>query len=146
MLRFLLKFCQNILFSNIFKSLNKFFFKILKHRLQCLKNVFAFFLCLLDWLQIYSHVPMIYYECFYINKSNNFNIKVLVTLVVFPLMWTHHMSMGEWITFEIRKLYNNKCAWRFFNGFSNTKHVTSFFINMNNRCIKWHCKSLNSKV
>jgi hypothetical protein len=60
---------------------------------------------------------MIYYKCFYTNKSKNFNInlnylknQVLVTFVVFPLMWTHHMLMGESIAFEIRKLSNNKCV------------------------------------
>ncbi len=124
-------------------------FLILKHWLQC----FFIFFCSLDWFQIYSHVPMIYYECFFTNKFNNFNInlnylknQILVTLVVFPLVWTHHVSMGEWITFEIKKLYNNKRVWKKFNGFSNTKHVTSFFIDINNKFIKWHCKNLNSNV
>jgi len=42
MLKFLLKICQNVSFSNIFKSLNKYFFH-LKHGLQFLKNIFAYF-------------------------------------------------------------------------------------------------------
>ncbi len=29
---------------------------------------------------------------------------------------------------------------KIFNGFSNTKHVTSFFVNMNNRCVKWRLR------
>jgi hypothetical protein len=30
----------------------------------------------LDWFQTYSHVSMIYFECYYLNKSKNFNVNL----------------------------------------------------------------------
>jgi hypothetical protein len=42
-------------------------------------NVQKIFLCIfysLDWFWILSHVLMMYYECYYISKSNNLNINL----------------------------------------------------------------------
>jgi hypothetical protein len=30
----------------------------------------------LDWFHVYTHVLMMYYECYYLNKSNNFKINL----------------------------------------------------------------------
>jgi hypothetical protein len=69
-----LNFCQNLSFKK-----NKF----IKHVLLLLKNIgykilllFFHIFCSFDWFQIYSQVPMIYYECYHISKSYNFNTKL----------------------------------------------------------------------
>jgi hypothetical protein len=71
-------FCYNILISLSLKicqnmSLN-FFFKAIKHVLLPLKNIGCN--VLLMFFQIFSQVPMIYYECYHISKSYNFNMKL----------------------------------------------------------------------
>jgi hypothetical protein len=54
-----------------------------------------------DYFQIYSQVPMIWYECYYISKSYNFNTKLnyifnnmeyqtLVTFVMVHVTMTTH--------------------------------------------------------
>jgi hypothetical protein len=57
--------------------------KVIKHVLLLFKNtgysvllVFFHFFYSFDYFQIYSQVPMIYYECYHISKSYNFNTKL----------------------------------------------------------------------
>jgi hypothetical protein len=50
-------------------------FSVKKYALYCLVNVYESFYWL-DIFQINSHVPMIYYEPYYIKKSYIFNTKL----------------------------------------------------------------------
>lgn len=62
---------KNISFSNIYKSLNKIWFCF-----QTLVTMFLHMFYSLDWFHFYAHVLMIYYECYYLNKANNFKINL----------------------------------------------------------------------
>jgi hypothetical protein len=50
-------------------------FNVKKHMLQCLMSVFESFL-FINFFQINSHVPMIYYEPYYIKKTYIFKSKL----------------------------------------------------------------------
>ncbi len=70
----------------ISKSLKKYYF--------CLKTlVIVFFLNIysFDWVQIYSHVPMIYYVCCYISTFNNFNTNLIYHYKTWKLKYGLHL-------------------------------------------------------
>jgi len=68
-----LKICQNMSFR---KSKIKHFLLLLKNIGYIVLLMFFHILFSFDYFQIYSQVPMIYYECYYISKSYNFNTKL----------------------------------------------------------------------
>jgi len=88
--------CHLKIFSSHFTSpLNNK--TLITNVLQMFLNIFNS----LDQFKIYSHVPMIYYECYYMNKSKKFNINLnhhfniwnmkywLQLLIWYMLVWLH---------------------------------------------------------
>jgi hypothetical protein len=66
---------KDMLFFKSFQVINEVFFWVQSTSYNVLKIVLHIFYALY-WFQIYSHIPMIYYDFFCIKKSNNFNTKL----------------------------------------------------------------------